>query len=73
MKFFLYTSRRGENTLMDYSPESFGALLMKAERDNGVSMADARRQGFEMDGSFEQGFWWMDDGGEINTIELETL
>ena len=73
MKFFLYTSRRDEHTLTEHSREAFESLLERAERDNNVSLDDAREMGFEMDGSFEEGFWYMDDGGEIETIELETL
>lgn len=73
MRFFIYTSRKGRQILVDHSRAGFEYLLEQAEADNRISHEDARKQGFSIDGSYEEGYWYMDDGGEINTIVLEDI
>ena len=37
---------------------------------NGMTFFEAKQQGFDIEGSYEDDWLYMDDGGEIRVIEL---
>lgn len=73
MKFFLYTGRKGQTILMKHSRESWDYLRKEQDGDNRCALEEAGEMGLDYGGSFEDGYFWIDDGGDIDTIELKEL
>lgn len=70
MKFFLYGGRHGERHLVHATKAGWDFLTSEMQKDNHMSFEEAAREGFDIEGSYDEGFLYMDDGGEIHTIEL---
>lgn len=70
MKFLLYEGRHGERLLMEVSQENWDYLLRVMEQDNRYTFEDLAEDEVEIEGSYEEGELFVDDGGEIRTIEL---
>lgn len=73
-EFFLFKCRHGdEEILTPKTREAWDFLVERMEQDNGVTFDQARAEGFEIEGSYEEGWFYMDDGGEIKTIRLTNV
>lgn len=73
MKFFLYQGRSGGQFLVERTRAGWDFLISKMEDENRISMSDAEQEGFEIGGSFEEGYLYMEDGGSIETIEVTSI
>jgi hypothetical protein len=69
-KFYLYEGRHDERILVRATAENWEYLLRERELDDGCTLEEAGEHGLEWGGSYEEGSLWVDDGGEITTIEL---
>ena len=69
-EFYLYTSRKGRHVLTPRTREAWDWLLQEMQDDNRVTFEEAKREGFDIEGSYEDGWLFMDDGGEIRVITL---
>lgn len=76
-KFLFYTCRHGDyEVLTPHTKEAWDFLISEMEQCNGASAEeicqyhDDSDYNPDYDGSWEQGFFYIDDGGDIKTIEL---
>lgn len=69
-EFYLYKSRYNEHVLTPKTREAWDFLVARMENDNGVTEEEAKRDGYEYEGSYEVDWRFMDDGGEIRVIVL---
>lgn len=69
-EFYLYKSRNGEHVLTEKNIDGWDLLLDLMQAHNGMTFFEAKQQGFDIEGSYEDDWLYMDDGGEIRVIEL---
>lgn len=68
-KFFLYQGRHGEKILVHADEHGWNYLRKMQDEDNRCTLEDIEG---DFGGSYEEGYFWIDDGGHIETIE-ETI
>lgn len=69
-EFYFYRGRHGEEILTPKTDKAWDFLVGQMEQDSGITFDEAHSEGLEVEGSYEQGFLFMDDGGKIDTIGL---
>lgn len=76
MKVWVYESRRQEVRVFTGDHEGWVKARAAQDEDNRVTVEEILANpdlygGGEIDGSEEQGWWYIEDGGEINLTEVE--
>lgn len=69
-EFLLYQGRSGQTKLVKKTQAGWDYLIEEMERDNRVTFVELVETDLDFDGSYADGFMWVDDGGEISTVEL---
>lgn len=72
-RFYLYESRHGNLTLTPVGKREWDYLVREMEEDNHFNFSDAEEWGVEIEGSFEEGWLFIDEGGRIREVELTEL
>lgn len=71
MQVLVYEGRGGGYYVTAKSRENWDSILLMMEQENGMSIDEARQEGFCVDGgTYEEGHVSVDDGGRIFTSTL---
>lgn len=69
-RFYLYEGRQGQFILTRAGRKEWDYLVNELEQDDRMSIEESIEEGFDVSGSFEQGYLSVDDGGSIRELEL---
>lgn len=70
MRYYLYHSRGGEFTLVEATRAGWDLLVSQLEEDNRYTLDEIAEDGIAVEGSFEEGHLFVDDGGSIKELYL---
>ncbi len=67
--FYLYEGRHGERILTPTTRANWDFLIVQLETDCRCTIAESIADG-QLEGSYEEGWLYIDDGGVISSIDL---
>lgn len=71
MKVWVYRSRNGNHGVFTGDLEGFARARCRQDEDNRCTAEEAAEEGLFVSGSWEQGYFAIDDGGSIDLFEVE--
>lgn len=69
-KVWFYQGRHGELEAFEGTDVGFMLARESQDRDNGCTVEDIRADGGDVDGSREEGYFYIDDGGRIDLVDV---